>query len=212
MAHTPSENPVGPGMIVKYSDTVKQEALELLAEGRMSYREVAKKLGIHSATLYNWKRKDPEFRAKLDAMIEEANELARDRYFASKEKRVEGMNRLLVKIEDALVAQAMLTPGLDEGSKDEEAIRAMLATGLYNKQFKSVGSGPLAMAITEYTFSSATLDMYLKIQKQIAQETGQWTEKSEVEHKGNVPAASITYNLQPSRSVSTERSDSENTE
>jgi hypothetical protein len=66
-----------------------------------------------------------------------------------------------------------------------------LKTGLLVRRERVIGTGENAKVIEEYEVDTALLDAMSSLEKQVAIETGQWTEKQDVDLHGQISAKSI---------------------
>jgi hypothetical protein len=66
-----------------------------------------------------------------------------------------------------------------------------LKTGLLVRRERVIGTGKNAKLIEEYEVDTALLDAMASLEKQVAIETGQWTEKQDVDLHGQISAKSI---------------------
>jgi len=66
-----------------------------------------------------------------------------------------------------------------------------LKTGLCVRKQRVIGTGKNAKLIEEYEVDTGLLDTMAALEKQVAIETGQWTEKQDVEVTGQISAKSI---------------------
>jgi len=66
-----------------------------------------------------------------------------------------------------------------------------LKTGLCVRQQRVIGAGKNAKIIEDYEVDTALLDALASLEKQVAIETGQWTEKQNVDVTGQISARAI---------------------
>lgn len=157
----------------KLSDPLKEEAAQLLAEGRKEYGEVSEKIGVHRETLLRWRR-EKTFVARIDKLREEFLEAAKDRALARKDYRLSVLNakhdKLLTLIEQRAADPQMADiPG---GT-----------TGLVVKQLKVSGE----TVVSEYVFDRAVLQELRALEEQAAKELGQIVDKRELTGKDGGP-------------------------
>lgn len=147
------------------------EAAILVAEDRLTDDTIAKRVGVHRSTFYRWKQ-HPEFKARVKEHLNEFSEHARskglariDRRMAAYEDRHKRMSRVI-----------------RERARDMNDEAPGGGTGLLTRQYKVMGSGESATTITEYSVDTGLLREIRELEKQIAQDSGQWSEK--IEHTG----------------------------
>lgn len=145
------------------------DAVLLVAEDKLTDATIARKVGIDRSTLHRWKKK-PEFAASVASLEDELFERARRRGIARLDRRIDAANDRHERMNALIAARA----------KDMKGEIAGGETGLLVRQFKSVGNGPGARVVTEYVFDSALVRELREHEKQVAQDTGQWTEKREL--------------------------------
>ena len=143
-------------------------AIDLLAEGRLSWDKIAEKTGTHRNTLKAWK-KHPTFAARLEETIAEIRLRMTERAIARKEHRINTYNDLMFRVMDVFDARAADTsmamiPGGD--------------TGLLVRRFKMIGSGENATEVQEYDIDTPSVKALLDTMKQAAIEVGEWDVKS----------------------------------
>lgn len=156
---------------------VKHDALQLLAEDELTDEEISVKVGIRRQTLWQWKKR-PEFADALKDAVAAMGEATQRYAVARKLRRLkhydERHRRLLAIIEERAQATDMqAAPG---GS-----------SGLLARSLKMIGSGPSAQMVEEFEVDAALLKELRELEKQVAIEAGQWTEKRE--HSFDIDAA-----------------------
>jgi hypothetical protein len=152
-------------------------AARLVADDRLTDRAIAQRCAIGVATLERWKQ-TAEFAERVAAYRAEiaAAELAAG--IATRERRVAKMDRrhqLLEQVIEERAADPSLR-GVPGGT-----------TGIVVRTYKMLGSGPLARVEEEHAVDTGLLAALLAIEKQAAQELGQWTEKRELTGKDGEP-------------------------
>ncbi len=151
----------------EWSDSA-QNAVQLLAEGRLEIREIADQCDVTRQTLWNW-RKNPEFAAKLKEAREEIYQEVRRYGVTLRERRVSAVNDRWRRLQKVIEERAEEMAGIPGGS-----------TGLLVRTYKSIGSGPSAREVEEYKVDTGLLAELREHEKQAAQELGQWIEKASV--------------------------------
>ncbi len=144
--------------------TGKQElAASLVAQDLLSDEKIAEEVGINRRTIMAWKQKIPAFNERVDALRAEFAEIARKEAIYTVEGRIKqaaDRHRRLQQLIDARAAEGGKAPGAD--------------TGLLVKNYKSIGSGEYATAYEEWTTDVGMLREMREIEKQAAQDLGQW--------------------------------------
>ncbi len=198
-----------PGHFLKQSETsgepfewteAASRAVELLAEDRLTDAQIATKVGMSRTTLWRWKQ-HPEFKAKVTELFDEMIERARRR----------GIARLDRRMDAAADRHLRMTRLIAERAKDMKGEIAGGSTGLLVRTPKRVQVTITTVVIDdengketeevethteerfEYAFDAALMRELREIEKQVAQDTGQWSEKRELSgpNGGPIPITSI---------------------
>jgi hypothetical protein len=148
-------------------------AAQLLAEGRLTEQEIAAEADVNRKTLWVWQRR-PEFAAKVEetraalaASVLKSGIAARDRRVGAMNRRWEGMQRVI-----------------EERAADPDMQRiAGGKTGLLTRDVKVIGGGDSARVVDVYEVDTGLLREMREVEKQAAQDLGQWTEKRELTGK-----------------------------
>jgi|SRR5579884_153391 len=159
--------------------TAKQERAALLAaEDEISDDEIAAQCGIARSTLARWKDL-PEFQARVRAHVDELGRALARYHIARRDKRMallqERNNRL-----HQIVAERAEDPDMEDVPGGQ--------TGYLVRTFKIVPQGDdnPAKIIPEYSVDTGLVSALNTVEKQAAQEAGQWANKHEVEHSGSL--------------------------
>jgi hypothetical protein len=141
----------------------------LLAEDDLTDEQIAARVGVHRVTLATWKQ-HADFRAKVDELAAEFEQSFLRIGIARKRRRIAALNdrhqRMCRVIEERAADPSMLdVPGGE--------------TGLLVRQLKVVGQGPHAQTVEEYAVDTGLLSELRQTEKQMAQEVGEWVDKSE---------------------------------
>jgi ParB-like chromosome segregation protein Spo0J len=152
-------------------DTQKEDAAQLIADGELTYRAIAERVGAHYNTITRWMN-EPEFSARVDAILDEFRRHIRRRGLAVVERRVESVNdrwrRLQTVVEERAANPEMV--GIPGGT-----------TGMIVRNLKGIGKGDDFQVVETYEVDTGLLRSMLDLERQAAQELGQWTERQHVE-------------------------------
>ncbi len=150
----------------------------LLAEGELTVREIAGRLGITDRVIRSWKER-PEFRSRVEALAKEYGDVAERRAIGRRARRVAVLDDYWHKLLEVAAERARDMPDVPGGK-----------TGILVRRKRRIGQGEHAETVTEYAVDAALLRELREHARQAAQELGQWTEKHE--HGGTL---SIEYDL-----------------
>lgn len=145
----------------------KRRAAELLAAGELSQDAIADAVGRSRRRLFEW-RQHPEFQDAVERQSKELERAVFSRGIARRVRRVaayqDRWERMRAVIDQRAVSHAMEdVPGGQ--------------TGLLAHDVKSVGSGEFAERVDLYEVDTGLLRELRELEKQCAQELGQWVEK-----------------------------------
>jgi hypothetical protein len=150
-------------------DQAKAETAFLLAEGRLTHEEIASKVGVERTSLWRWGR-HPEFRSKVASHAKDLGDAVVRRGIARRVRRIEAMHRRWQKMHQVIAERAADPEMIDvPGGK----------TGLLVHRVKGIGRGPAFRVIDLYEVDTGLLRELRKLEKQAAQEMGQWGQKVE---------------------------------
>jgi hypothetical protein len=159
---------------------IKDEAAQDLAIGLLTDEQIASKLKIGLRTLGDWKARG-DFKARIESNLTEHRAQVRRRGISVIENRIahlqhrHGLLNRVVK---------------ERGESPEMQSVAGGRTGLLVHNVKSVGAGVTAERIDLYEVDTGLLKELREHEKQVAQELGQWTEKTQ--HSGVIQFHPIT--------------------
>ncbi len=168
-----------------------------MADDRLSNERIAQIVGVTRKTIDNWKT-EPAFAAQVQEIVQAARAAAMAHGIAVKEERIRGYQerqRLLWQVIHAraergrvltVLAETGLTPGglpLPDGQTPKTPPPG-IDTGLMVKQTKISSLGTV---IEEWAVDTGLLSEMRAVEKQAAQELGQWTEKRELSGKDGGP-------------------------
>jgi transposase-like protein len=151
----------------------KEEAAQLVAEGRLEYSEIADKVGVDERTLLRWRR-TANFIARVEAISDDFLKSSRKLAIARKEYRLGVLNRLHTKLERLMEQRAADVSTAEAAGGDQ---------GLIVRQYKVSGENQ----VTEYVFDRAVLQEMRALQEQAAKELGEFVEKRELTGKDGAP-------------------------
>jgi len=168
----------------------KERAAQLCADDVLTDEQIAAKLGIGRRTIFNW-RKEQSFVDRVAFHRRELAEKIRQEGIANRQNRVDAYNKRWGLLEEIRVARSE-----DEWLADVPGG----STGLVVKQLKTVKhqyipdpddeDGKPSQMLVE-TWESAVdtgfLNEFRQLEKQAAQDLGQWTEKKEHTGKDGAP-------------------------
>ncbi len=142
----------------------KQRAAALLAEDGLTDARIAARLKVTDRTLRLWKA-HPEFAARVKQIVADLGERSLRFAVARRHRRVRAMNDRWRKMKQVLRERAA-APEMENvpGGK----------TGLLVRKVKSIGGGDSAREVEEYEVDTGLLKEIRDLEKQVAQEVGQW--------------------------------------
>lgn len=146
------------------------EAVELVALDAIPDDAIAAQLKINPVTLHRWKRLPLFQTAVADARAAHA-EAVREQGIANKKNRLAAMNDRWQRMQQVIDERAKEMKGVPGGGK----------TGLLVRTYKSVGFGEYSETVEEYAVDTGLLRELRELEKQGAQEVGDWTEKQAVD-------------------------------
>jgi hypothetical protein len=171
-----------------------ERAALLVAEGDLSYPAIADRLGVARMTLWRW-RQAPEFRARVAEHLAEIREDVRRCGVADRHRRVAAYNARWSKLNGVIEARAkdpamQGVPGGATGLLVRKVRRlAVEADGDDRKRTREV---------EEFVVDGVLLRELRELEKQAAQDLGQWAERREVARSdGGPPRISIVEVVRP---------------
>lgn len=168
---------------------VKERAAALVADDDLTDDEIVAQLGIAERTFYRWKAR-PEFQERVDELIDALEATAKRRAIARLSKRLdayqdrwERMRRLIEA--RAADQQLRLLPGGDTGLVVGrlKSVKLQYAESEMDEAEADGEAPPKAFLSTETweaEFDAALLRELRELEKQAAQDAGQWSEKREI--------------------------------
>lgn len=161
----------------------QDEAAQLLAEDRLSDREIAAQVEITDRQLWRWK-KLPEFAAKVEKIRTDAAAQLAAQGVRLKQNRINRLQARLDKMDALIEARGAKMAETQEIEGGE--------TGLLVRDYKGKDADRAV-----YSFDAALVREMRDHEKQAAIELGEWTEKSEVNNIGNAVPVINVYQQQP---------------
>lgn len=152
-----------------------ESAAVFCAEGFLSDAQIARKVKVSRSTITRWRR-HPEFRSRLMEHVAEFRERALAHGIARIDHRLDHANRRHEAMSRLIVARGKAMKGEAPGAE----------TGLLERRLRYVtvkvekGNGDTfteSQPLYEYTFDAALVRELASIEKQVAQDTGQWSNK-----------------------------------
>lgn len=156
-------------------------AAELIAEDELTDEQISLKLGVHRNSVSRWKRCQ-EFRDRISELTAAHAKDVFNRGIARREKRVAArQDRWQRGIQ--VIQERAADPEMQNvpGGK----------TGLLVRQVKSVGFGKDSQIIEEYAVDTGLMRELSNLEKETAQDLGQWSEKTDA--SGNNVNISVEY-------------------
>lgn len=147
------------------------DAAQLLADGNLTDVLIAEKIGVARSTLSRWKT-HPEFQARIDEILEAYRVETRRLGLSNRDRRIRAINDRWNRLQRVL-----------EDRADDQSLKDVPggSTGLIVHDIKGVGKGEDFQLVDLYSVDTATLRELREMEKQAAQELGQWVEKREVD-------------------------------
>ena len=158
----------------------QEKAAILLADGVMTQAEVAAEVKVTRQTVGTWLRQ-PEYRAHIAALQKEIIAHVKELGIASKEARLIAYNDRWQRLRQLIAAR-----GAEYGTVQEvgEGFQTNPVpggdTGLLVRQVKVQGHGEDRTTIVEFAADTAVLKAMLDLEKQVAQEMGQFVQRTDL--------------------------------
>jgi hypothetical protein len=171
----------------------RARAAQLVAEDTLTDEQIAAAVGVSKGTLERWKLR-PEFRARVAAIIETAIKRTESESINTVAGRALRYKRRAEKLDQVLAERA-----------DDPSVAAAAGgkTGLIVRQYK-IANGREPIVREEFVVDTATLAEIRQLEKQAAQDLGQWSDKTEMTGKDGAP---FTFTIQIDRGDSDTPSD-----
>lgn len=138
--------------------------------------------GVARTTIHLWRSIHPQFQAKIREFQEKFEADVRDRYVSQKHVRIGRYVDILEKLDRIMTARGLhfeRSPDLDASGGGE--------TGVIVRQYKAIGTGPMAEKVTEYATDAVLLREYRAYSELLSKELGQWVDRQEHSGVGGGP-------------------------
>lgn len=146
------------------------QAAQMLADGSFTVAEIAEQIGVKDRTIYRW-QKDPEFQSTLNRHRDVLEAAILQEGIARKAQRIKRYAERLAKLDQVI----------EERGNDRQMVNIPGGTtGLIVRQLKSIGVGAHNREVEEFVVDTGTLREIRELEKQAAQELGQWVDKGEL--------------------------------
>jgi hypothetical protein len=158
----------------------REEIALHVAQGKLSWEKIAAEVGVSRGTVWNLYQ-IPDFKARVDEHKAAFASEIRSRALANHEGRLDSLYKLRERIMRILEER--------EAAYDDNHTEPGMASGLLNENVTIMqmdgDSGERSRIIKrEYKYETALARDLMAIEKQIAQELGQFSEKSEIHVDG----------------------------
>jgi len=150
----------------------------LVAEGVRSDRQIITDLGISMVMLHKWER-HPDFMAKVEEFRAEINRAVLSHGVAVKENRIRGMQERLDRMKALIAARAE--------SGEARVARGIGDPGEETGLLAETGAGK----VTVMAFDTGLMKEIRELERQVAQELGQFERKVDVTSGGQTIAFTI---------------------
>lgn len=155
------------------------KAIPLVALDGQTDEAIAAEIGVTTRTLRNWKRQ-PAFAGEVQGLRDEFAAVARREAIMTVEGRVKeyaARHERMRLVIDQRAAAGGDVPGA--------------GTGLLVKTYKAIGSGESAFAQPEWSVDTGLLREMRELEKQAAQDLGQWADRKEHSGPGGQPIQTL---------------------
>jgi hypothetical protein len=148
-------------------DGDRLKAAELVARGTMTEEQIGEAVGFSARQFRRWKQ-HPEFMAKVEEFAREIEKAVLKEGIANRAERVRAMNDRWNRYRSIISERA---------ASDEMQEIPGGKSGMLVHDVKMVGSRDGAERADIYSFDTGLAQSILALEKQAAQEVGQWVEK-----------------------------------
>jgi len=169
-------------------------AVTLMAENELKDAEIAEQIGVSTNAVRRW-RQHPEFAAAVGDALGQIQAGVLRLAIAKKHKRLEGLNALRSKLYQTVQERA------EEYEASGETAGGA-TTGVIVKQERVSGVGSNQVRTTEFQVDTGLIRSILELDRQAAQELGQWETKQRIEHVDGITREYVIVGVDvPSPSV-----------
>jgi transposase-like protein len=147
----------------------REGAARLLAEDALTDDEIAARVGVSPRQLYRWKQR-PEFAARVREAAEVIGRAVLRYAVSRRTRRVEDLDNL---------RSGLLQVIEERGASPHMQAASGGRTGLLVRRLRVIGSRDSAREVEEFEFDAALVRELREVEKQAAQECGQWVERRE---------------------------------
>ncbi len=145
-------------------------AASLLVAGDLSLDDVASRVGVTRKTIYSW-RHHPEFKSRVEEELASFRDEVRRLGIGTVERRVEALNDRWQRLRRVVEARAQ--------DPDMASVPGGSTGLVVVDQIRGVGEGDNFKLISTFAVDTSLLKELREIEKQAAQELGQWQVKAE---------------------------------
>ena len=172
---------LGTGVIQWFWTKKRAKAAELLSSDALTDEQIAKKVGVSRQSLATWKRA-PEFQARRGELMAALEERMKNSFVATRAGQVK-----LLAADFNATSKILEERGVDAAWMDEQGNLLPAggpggSTGFMVREFQGVGKQQKVV----FKADAALFKVRQDLLKQIAILRGFWSEKSEVEHSGEI--------------------------
>ena len=146
------------------------KAVALVVADDLSDEDIAKAVGVGRSTLARWKKYE-SFKAACAKTIEESEKTILNVPIAQRRRRVDALQDRWRKMKRVIEARTVMA------TDDEGRVIPGGDTGLLVKQYRGIGHGESFTMVEEYAVDTGLLREMRELEKQAAQEVGQWIDK-----------------------------------
>lgn len=162
-------------------NTFKDKAALLLAEDELTDEVIAGQCGVSRQAMAAWKL-HPDFQERITDHITAARKVVLNSGIGLVQNRVKAYQDRWNRMKRVIIERA---------ADPKMASIAGGSTGLLVHDIKSVGSGANSREVDVYEVDTGLLKEMRELEKQAAQDLGQWTEKADVTSGGKTMVVKV---------------------